>query len=890
MMTSKKVYVVPHSHWDREWYFTIEDSNLLLAENMDYLLDVLETNPNYHSYVFDAQMSVIEEYLHVRPENRERLQTLIQNKRILVGPWYTQTDSLLVNTESIIRNLLYGTRMATSMGHSMNIGYLPDIFGQNAYLPSLFKGFGMEYSILQRGVYSDQLDQDLNFYWASPDGASIKTNLMMLGYGPGKFLTSEQQFFEEKLQPILDKLANMNQSTNNLLLPSGGDQVLVRNHFPDTIEALNEKDHQHEYVLSDYETFMEETWHEGHSFDTTISGELIGTERSRIHNTIRSQRYDIKQLNTIVENKILHQLEPLATIGMELGLRFPQERLDEMWKELFDVHAHDSIGGCNSDDTNHDVLMRLRKVDRMADGLLNLQKKQMTHAIANKLNQDNIFVLFNTKPTPYTGQIKTTLFTDEPTFQLTTMDGSLLDSTITKQDYLSGGKKVVVTAEGDKEVELPGYYRSELLIHVTELNPMGYNTFFVNQNEGSVDILEETKDGSISNQTLRVDFHSNGTLSLTNKQSGQKINDMIQFENVADAGDSYDFSPLPEDHPIYIKDAELITTYKTSGVETMDVVHNTHVPRDLSERSEQVKTKTLTIHTTFELRASEGFVRVHHEIQNEVKDHRVRVLLRTPVTEPQESFADQGFGTVTRSTINPYLSNWKERGFKEAPVSIYPLEQFVGVENKATTFAAITSGLKEYEVLPHQDHLALTLFRSVGLLGKDNLAWRPGRASGINNKVVYTPDAQMQKHMTFDYAICFESKQIEKETLFEKTQQYNNHYVTYQKQSLNTFEERLDRFEIPYPISELPSSFSLFQIDHPHVFMSVCKKSYEDDKPVVRLFNPSNEMQQASVETDVYHITIHSNLYEADLEPIQQVSVPSKGYETIKLGRKGETR
>ncbi|MCP6423230.1 hypothetical protein NL463_28380, partial [Klebsiella pneumoniae] len=87
--------------------------------------------------VFDAQSSIIDEYLKIRPEEKDRLSRLIADKRIFVGPWYTQADSLLVNRESLIRNLMYGTRIAEKMGHSLNVGYLPDIFGQNTYLPSM---------------------------------------------------------------------------------------------------------------------------------------------------------------------------------------------------------------------------------------------------------------------------------------------------------------------------------------------------------------------------------------------------------------------------------------------------------------------------------------------------------------------------------------------------------------------------------------------------------------------------------------------------------------------------------------------------------------------------------------------------------------------------------
>lgn len=374
-MDSKRVYIVPHSHWDREWYFTIEDSNLILAENMSHLLTVLEKDESYTGYVFDGQLSVVEEYLKVEPDNKNRIKELVTAKRLFIGPWYTQADSLLVHKESLVRNLFYGVLGAEAFGHSMNVGYLPDIFGQNTYLPSVFHGFGIDYSVLQRGIYTDELDGDVHFKWESPDGLGVKSALLPLGYGPGKFLETDQTYRNETLYPLVEKISHLSSRTDHILFPSGGDQVLVREHFPETVSQLNALEDGNTYVLSDYETYMEETW-DDEAFTHIIKGELIGTELSRMHRTIRSQRYDIKYWNSLVEHKLINQLEPLAVIGEQQGLTYPKARIDDMWKELFDVHAHDSIGGCNSDDTNRAIVERLKKVNRQVDGLLNIIKKQ----------------------------------------------------------------------------------------------------------------------------------------------------------------------------------------------------------------------------------------------------------------------------------------------------------------------------------------------------------------------------------------------------------------------------------------------------------------------------------------------------------------------------------
>ena len=89
---AKKVHVVPHMHWDREWYFTTEESRILLINNMEEIMEMLETREDYPCYVLDGQTAVLEDYFAIKPENKERIKKLVEAGKLVVGPWYTQTD------------------------------------------------------------------------------------------------------------------------------------------------------------------------------------------------------------------------------------------------------------------------------------------------------------------------------------------------------------------------------------------------------------------------------------------------------------------------------------------------------------------------------------------------------------------------------------------------------------------------------------------------------------------------------------------------------------------------------------------------------------------------------------------------------------------------------
>ena len=88
------IWVVPHTHWDREWYLPFEQFRIHLARLMDDLLDALEQNPSL-VFTLDGQAILIEDYLEIRPEQEARLRRLIAKGRIAIGPSYVLPDEFL---------------------------------------------------------------------------------------------------------------------------------------------------------------------------------------------------------------------------------------------------------------------------------------------------------------------------------------------------------------------------------------------------------------------------------------------------------------------------------------------------------------------------------------------------------------------------------------------------------------------------------------------------------------------------------------------------------------------------------------------------------------------------------------------------------------------------
>src|SRR3990172_5652511 len=126
----RKLVIVSHTHWDREWYLTFQNARLKLVRLVDQLLSIMAADPDYRYFMCDGQTIMIEDYVEVRPERKDELVQRVQEGRLVIGPWYVLADEFIPGGESLIRNLILGRRNMASFGAVPHgVGYLPDSFG-----------------------------------------------------------------------------------------------------------------------------------------------------------------------------------------------------------------------------------------------------------------------------------------------------------------------------------------------------------------------------------------------------------------------------------------------------------------------------------------------------------------------------------------------------------------------------------------------------------------------------------------------------------------------------------------------------------------------------------------------------------------------------------------
>lgn len=837
MKNKKIVNFVAHTHWDREWYFSINDAALLSTWNFERVVEVLEKNPNFPSFCLDGQTSIIEDAIELKPELKNKITKLVKEKRIFLGPWHTQTDSFYVDGESYIRNIYFGSMLAKEFGHSMKLGYLPDTFGHNIQTPQIFKGFNIDTILFWRGRNPKEI-KDTYFKWVGLDGSKVLAMNILHGYSPTSGIKLDKKEWDNKTIPIIKNLKN-DTKYNNLLLPSGGDQVLIDENLPNVVKGLDKYlGDDYEVKLTNYESFVQELKKEiGDLNNLEIwNDELRYPVKARVHRTIGSSRYDLKKKSFELEHKLVNILEPLSIIIKEKVDQklINQELIKKAWKLLLDGHAHDSLGACNTDITNENVLNRFKRAENLIDGTINLFKKTIGINIKNKFNKDLVLYNFDTKNVnneyreivlfSSTKNIK--VFDDKKEVFLVVKNIERIGA--------KGAREVILTPKGDIEKDIPPYYKITALVKVS-IPSFGYKSFIVK--EIKEEKIIESNNNIIENNDIKIELVDN-KINILNKKINKIYNEFISLENVANDGDSYDFSPLKNDQPIQEWElTNLVSKKITDSISEIKFSTKVIIPFELIDRKKRSSKKVEQVFN-FIIFINDSNIKVNIKTTNIAKDHRFRVKFNHMLKSKDKIFTDVPFGYYERKFI-PIPDDWK-KWMVEKPVNYYPIINTFYTKSDDDVVLINTKGIKEIEIKENKD-IYLTLYKSDGWLGKNDLELRPNRASGINNVLVPTPDAQLfYKDLEFDFEVNFCKKDINEYEINKIKKLYITKFDYYQTQNLDIFKDRLERFQLHIDSYDLDQELSLYKVDNLTLVSSYI--SHKDNSNIFRFVNYKDEI------------------------------------------------
>lgn len=760
----RTAHIISHTHWDREWYLPYEKHHMRLIRLMDVLMDTLEKDTEYKSFYLDGQTIILEDYLQVRPEQKERLEKYIREGRIFIGPWYILQDAFLTSGEANIRNMQVGHKDAARYGQISKIGYFPDTFGLVGQTPQLMRQSGIDNAVFGRGVKptgfnntvsdSDYESSFSELIWEGPDGSRVLGILFANWYSNGNEVPVDPEeakaFWDRKLADA-EKYA----STPELLYMNGCDHQPIQTDLAEALETARKLYPDTEFVHSNFPKYLEAVKKAKEGELSVVRGELRSQRTDgwgTLVNTASSRVY-LKQMNQLGQTLLEKVAEPLASYARLAGQEYPHDMLTYAWKTLMQNHPHDSICGCSVDEVHREMVTRFAKSRDVAESIIDESKQAVADAVNTSVfgsyGEDAVpFVVFNTTGWKRSGTVSVDLDVKRVYFR----EGHSFEDMRSQMKDFDLGLRAVVDADGnpaaftledlglrfgydlpDDKFRQPYMARAvRVTFEASQIPALGLKAYALVSGEAATGLLVQkdslVKGGNvIENGILRVEAAPNGSLSITDKRTGRVFNDLMIYEDTGDIGNEYMYKQPEGEEALTTKDlaASIRVVEDTPYRAVLEIVHDWEIPASAEElldreqvelvyypvrKAQRVKeTVPMKIRTLVSLEREGQGVHIEASFNNQAKDHRVRMLMPTDI-EASKYQVDSMFEVAVRD-IHP-AKEW------ENPSNTQHQQAFVDVSGEGAGLTVANRGLNEYEVLRDgRNTIAVTLLRSVGELG-----------------------------------------------------------------------------------------------------------------------------------------------------------------------------
>lgn len=881
-MTPKKVHIISHSHWDREWYMAYEQHHMRLIQLIDDLLDLFKTDPDFHSFHLDGQTIILDDYLQVKPEREAEIRQAIQAGKLRIGPFYILQDAFLTSSESNVRNMLVGKEDCDKWGASVPLGYFPDTFGNMGQTPQLMRKAGLNAAAFGRGIrptgFNNQVDtsekyssQFSEMIWQGPDDSRILGLLFANWYSNGNEIPTEEkrarQFWDQKLADA-ERFA----STRHLLMMNGVDHQPVQLDVTKAIALANKLYPDYDFVHSCFEDYLADLSQELPEELSTVFGEMTSQETDgwyTLANTASARIY-LKQANTKVSRQLENITEPLATMAFEVTGTYPHDQLRYAWKTLMQNHPHDSICGCSVDSVHQEMIPRFDKAYEVGTYLAERSANQIAEAIDTSMFPEDScpFVLFNTcghekktvsdltltwKIFPFGQRLpkaayqeaKEYLETKQPQFQVIDAAGRIIE----EAEIL--GTDIAFDYALPERTFREAYFAIKVQLRLPlTLSAMSWQCLALKETDQPCQATDTDKmlfhqDRScLENDFLKVIIAANGLLTIEDKLNGNRFDSCLQYEDCGDIGNEYIFRQPDHDSPYlahqgscklrvltntaYLAEIELTQTFDIPLATDDRLQAEMEAVIDIQERQAKRSQEKAPFTVTTVIRMEKDSPRLQFQtsFNNQMTNHRLRVLFPTHL-KTDHHFADSIFETVKRP-------NHTNAQFWKKPSNPQHQEAFVSLFDGKTGVTIGNYGLNEYEILPNTNTIAITLLRSVGELG--DWGYFP------------TPDAQCLGQQTVSFS--FES--INATTRFAS-------YWRAQEAQVPVTMAQTKRHS-----GQLPAQYAYIKGATNHVALTAFKRRLSDNALITRSYNVSNDEACALTLAIPDHTARVTSLLEED--------------------------
>ncbi|QPL05236.1 MULTISPECIES: glycoside hydrolase family 38 C-terminal domain-containing protein [Actinomyces] len=739
------MWIVPHTHWDREWYEPHDVFRARLVRMIDGLLNLLEHEEAYR-FTLDGQAAAFEDYLVLRPQNRERLSAAVARGQLAVGPFLILLDEFCCDGETTVRNLELGIRACRTLGGEMRVGYLPDMFGHAAQMPQILRGFGLADAALWRGVPA-AVDRDA-FCWRALDGSQVRVEYLWDGYGSALTLFDSPG----KLDRLVADYLHTNTGRFDGRSPAGmygTDHMEPRPDLLDAVRAHNARCPDAVMTVATLGQVVASREHDPQALDDLplVVGEMRSHALGNILPGVLSARTNLKKAMAGAERA----LTTAERLDVAVGGPSRTALLERGWRLVVESSAHDSVTGCGADTTAEQVLTRLHVAAHAAAGAVDVALPTLARVggpgelvafnqsgWARRVQGETVLdgrpealpegaQLLEELPTVigdetipaehvrrvlrrihgqelFGGRIRGWSFPapTELVFEVARSGGDAFDP----DDFTVELDRRLAAAPDDRPWRVLTVAQPSCRVLVAG-HAQGTAAVALGSDAGGIDHPVRVGERSMSNDLVRVDIDDDGLVSIEDLLNGRVIRRALAIVDEGDRGDSYNFGPVAGDR-VDAAVATRVEVQERGPLRGRILVRRIYrLPQGLStDRSTRSgPTQDQVIDTRIELREGERFVRVRTFLVNGVGNHRLRLHVPTFDRDLEGSVSAGQYGVTRRGRTS-------EDGWGEYPLPTYPATRFV----HAGGVAVHTDRLTEYEIVTPPDGGAV---RGTGADGED---------------------------------------------------------------------------------------------------------------------------------------------------------------------------
>jgi len=724
-------HLIPHTHWDREWYLPRAAFQARLVPALDDLLERLQADSAYRSFLLDGQTVLVADYLSARPEREAELKTLVKTGRLQVGPWYVLADELIPSGEALVRNLLLGAADAEHLGGRLDVLYSPDAFGHPAVSPTLAREFGIRCGVVWRGLGGESGQERDLYRWRGPDGRDVLVwHLPPAGYEIGAALPAAADRLATAWAAIRPGLVER-AAAKHIPVFIGADHHAAHPAVSRLRDLLAELEPRSAFRVSRLDEFFQLVG-EGVQ-PAPLDGELRWSYRyAWTLQGVHATRAPLKRRATAAELCLERLAEPLAALARRAGGRDRRPVLELAWRTLVRCQFHDAIAGCTSDDVARAVDGRLTSVEALTrdvvrGAVFDLVRHDPDAARERAGDPAPALVLWNPAARPRGGVVvvDVTLFRRDvpvgpPSGRAPRQGQGYRPFGLAGPDGRSIGLQLLDRRPGHERLDAARHYPDQdevdwvrVALRLPAVPGLGVTCAGLTPGATRPDRAGEgavVKGRSLVNRWIEIVLEPTGALALHDRRTGERFFDVLRLEDGGDAGDTYSYCPPVRDR--IVRAAGPIKVRRLAAGPLVASLEATF----------EMRAGRIEVRLVVMLHADSPVVRCILDIDNQATWHRLRARVPTQLADVS-ALAGAPFGSVARPPVVVRAADYP----LETPVPTAPAQRFVAAADGRRGLALLGPGFFEYEWTRRGD-LVLTLLRSVGELSRGDLPTRPGHA------------------------------------------------------------------------------------------------------------------------------------------------------------------